>query len=350
LPATDQYTLGSSETRTAYNRFGDVIQSATVATRSVSEGSGTELVWLLSRTLYDSLGRAEYTTDRFELPYIQDAQPGATGSPTAASPPVYATRTIYDDQTRVVQTQRLKDVIVTITDPIENPEAQIQEPGALVSTTQTIYNTKGQVSRSIAADGQITDQQYDSLGRQTTTIGHPVPAESVGLAQHAGYLVRHRSQTVYDTQGRVAAQHANIVQVEDAAGNLIAIDDSAAQTTSYGYDPLGNRTSTTFTDGSYIIVRYDDFGRQTAEMQQTEGLYLVDWSAAANSFVVTGWDADGDGQPDATQPPDALDLGTPVSTRLLEYDTQGRLVAVVLPAVPDPQNDNQLTRPRYEYG
>jgi YD repeat-containing protein len=176
----DQY---GAETRTTYNRFGDVIQSATVATRSVSEGSGTELVWPLSRTVYDSLGRAEYTTDRFELPYIQDAQPGATGSPTADSPPVYTTRTIYDDQSRVVQTQRLKNVIVTITDLIENPEAQIQEPGALVSTTQTIYSTKGQVIRSIVADGQITEFEYDPFGRQIATIGHLVPADAVALPE-----------------------------------------------------------------------------------------------------------------------------------------------------------------------
>lgn len=33
-----------------------------------------------------------------------------------------------------------------------------------------------------------------------------------------------------------------------------------------------------------------------------------------------------------------------------EYDSAGRLTAVILPAVADPENDNELTRPRYEYG
>jgi YD repeat-containing protein len=161
--------------------------------------------------------------------------------------------------------------------------------------------------------------------------------------------VRHRSETVYDDEGRVAAQRANIVQVEDAAGTLIAIDDSAVQTTSYGYDPFGNRTTTTFTDGSYIIVRYDDFGRQTAEMQQTDGLYLVDWSGAANAFIVSGWDTDGDGQPDPTQPPDSLDIGTPIPTRVFEYGSQSRLSAVILPAVEHPDPSIGFVHPRYEY-
>ncbi len=90
--------------------------------------------------------------------------------------------------------------------------------------------------------------------------------------------------------GSRATQRANAIQVAGAAGNVIANDDSAVQTRSYGYDPFGNRTTTTLTDGSDILVRYDDFGRQTAELQQIEGLYLVDWSAAANAFLVSGWD------------------------------------------------------------
>jgi len=38
------------------------------------------------------------------------------------------------------------------------------------------------------------------------------------------------------------------------------------------------------------------------------------------------------------------------NTKQYEYDDEGRLSAVVLPAVPDPQNGGQLTQPRYVYG
>ena len=75
--------------------------------------------------------------------------------------------------------------------------------GSILSTTETKYNAKGQVTRTIAADGQISDRENDSLGRQTATIGHAVPAELVGLTQHAGKNVRLRSETEFDDQGRV---------------------------------------------------------------------------------------------------------------------------------------------------
>ena len=75
----------------------------------------------------------------------------------------------------------------------------------------------------------------------------------------------------------------------------------------------------------------------------------MDWSAAANSFIVSGWDADGDGQPDPTQPPDSLDIGTPIPTKVFEYGSQGRLSAVILPTVEHPDPAIGAVHPRYEY-
>ena len=50
-------------------------------------------------------------------------------------------------------------------------------------------------------------------------------------------------------------------------------------------DPIENPEAQIQEPGALLsttqtIYNYDDFGRQTAEMQQTEGLYLVDWSAS----------------------------------------------------------------------
>ncbi|MFN9411868.1 MAG: hypothetical protein ACK57V_05735 [Pirellula sp.] len=39
-----------------------------------------------------------------------------------------------------------------------------------------------------------------------------------------------------------------------------------------------------------------------------------------------------------------------IPTRLTEYDLDGRMSAVALPAVADPLNANAVTRPRYQYG
>jgi YD repeat-containing protein len=278
---------------------------------------------------------------------------------------------VYDDQGRVVRTERLENVWIEIVDPTTGQPAyplssaasslqsSVTSFGTVVSSTRTVYNEKGQVTRSIAADGQITDYEYDVCGRQTATVGQAVPAESLGLTQYAGNLVRHRAETEYDADGRVQLERINVVQVENTAGNLIEVDRTDARETTYQYDALGNRVKTVFADGSFVTSRYDAFGRQTAEMQQTAGVNLVEWSDNEQSFVVTGWDADGDGSPDADgdgspepPPPETggLPLNAIIPTKLYEYDQQGRLSAVELPAVPDPDNNNEPTRPRYEYG
>jgi len=314
----DQY---GNETRTTYNTYGDVIQTATQA-RSASEE-----VWLVTRTVYDGHGRVEFTLDRLVAP-----------DPIPAELTGFGTHTVYDAQGRAWKTERVQNLTITLA----NDDSTAPSRGQFISDTRTIYNSKGQVESSVAADDQVTKYEYDSLGRQVATIGHAVPAGSVSLP-HAlksqipdlqSTFVRHRSETVYDAEGRVAAQRANLVQVEDAAGNVIAIDGSAVQETSYEYDAFGNRVRTTFTDGSFILVRYDDFGRQVAEAQQVPAGTNVQWSEQAQSFVV----------PPSGGSPEAV-----VPTKLFEYDAQGRLSAVILPAVQHPDT-GQMVRPRYEYG
>jgi YD repeat-containing protein len=82
--------------------------------------------------------------------------------------------------------------------------------------------------------------------------------------------------------------------------------------TSYEYDVAGNTTNMTQSAaGSDLVVstetEYDEFGRKTAEID-------------------------------------------PVGNRTAyEYDSQGRLWKVILPAVPDSQNGGALTNPVYEY-
>src|SRR5206468_1972188 len=70
---------------------------------------------------------------------------------------------------------------------------------------------------------------------------------------------------------------------------------------------LGNRTRITFADNTSTETHYDQQGRVKSETNQ---------------------------------------LGL---TKSYEYDASGRLSAVVLPEVPDPNSGGQLTHPRYEY-
>ncbi len=85
---------------------------------------------------------------------------------------------------------------------------------------------------------------------------------------------------------------------------------------------------TTFDDGSFGEVRYDALGRKVAESQQVAKLT----NGAATQLVWS--DADRSFKNNAN--------GALVPTRLSEYDAQGRLTAVELPAINN-------VRPRYSY-
>jgi YD repeat-containing protein len=310
-------------TQTLYDRFGQTIETRTQST----DETGAD-VWLVTRTVYDGYGRVELSTDRFLLPGTTLLGEGAA--------PARATRTLYDGQGRAHKTQRVAGAVVEI----QNGAPVVTTNGSVLTTSETIYNAKGQVARTIAADGQIKDFVYDPQGRQVATIGHPLPAEEVGLGgAYPNQFVRHRTLTEFNDYGQRSREWSNLYQVEDASGNVVHVDDPAisvppnARKTEFQYDEHGRAVKTTFADGSYVLVRYDSFGRQTAEMQQTAAAIAAEWSETENSFIVS-----------ASNPVQKI------PTKLFEYDGQGRLSAVELPAVPDPQNNNVPTRPRYEYG
>ena len=144
-------------------------------------------------------------------------------------------------------------------------------------------------------------------GRQTAEIA-PVVTDEL-----TGDLVRLRSETHYDSQGRVDYTTTNVRVVVSAQGQTLSTSYANAEETHYQYDAQGNTVLTTYNDGSFVQKTYDDFGRVTAESYQT---------------------AEG---------------GTPL-WKEYQYDAQGRLVEVMLPQVADPQNNNQLTSPVYQYG
>jgi RHS repeat-associated protein len=272
------YTTDSfgAETHFTYNAFGDQIESRT----EVKDPAG-DVVWMVTRTVYDARGRVELTTD----PYVD--------GDVVVDEPTYATVSIYDSQGRVVGSERRSGVVVSIA----SGDAVITNRGSLLSSTSTEFDSQGRVAKTIAADGQETTYEYDVLNRRTAVIGSKQTIN--------GASVRHRMETHYNSLGQVDYERDNIIQFDDDT-----TDDSAARTTEYTYDIFGNRIGTTLSAGSLEVetsAEYDAFGRKTSEMD-----------AVGN---VTTY----------------------------EYDAQGRLVAVELPAVPDPLNSNTPTHPRYEY-
>src|SRR5205823_1268583 len=139
--------------------------------------------------------------------------------------------TVYDDKGRQARTVRLVGVRVDLV----GTETVLAVSGTELWHTQTVYDARGRVSEAVAADGQVTDYEYDSLDRRTATIGAPVVS--------GGQAVRLRTETAYDGQGRVQVQTTNLIQRADGS-----VDRSQAQPTSYSYDAYGNVQTTTFAD------------------------------------------------------------------------------------------------------
>ncbi len=329
-----------AESRTTYNRNGEVIQRATQ-----SRDANGQLVWLVSRTIYDLFGRAELSADRFVVTASSPNEVTGVATP--------ATRTIYDAQGRAVASVRLADVIVDLQGIAGGSYSSVLiSAGTEVYRSETAYDERtGRMKATVAAhspgeDGPSTDYLYDHLGRQVATVGPAIPVRSVdlrGVTLPSGTThVRHRNETHYDdTTGRVAETWANLLVAVDAAGNVLATIDANRQVAIYEYDAEGRTTKTTqngYRDdggGNAVLMlsistqsRYDQLGRVAAESGLYDELALnVTWSEVEHSFT---------------------DGTNVVPTKRYEYDSEGQLTAVVLPAVTDPRN-GQSVNPRYEY-
>ncbi|MEZ6135208.1 MAG: putative Ig domain-containing protein [Pirellulaceae bacterium] len=283
------------KSQTLFDRYGQTIESRT---QSFDE-SGTA-VWLTSRTVFDSLGRVLLSSDRYVMP-------GDTALGAGTSPAFYATATVYDDQGRNIGSQRIADAAIAIVGQAAGLSAEIVSAGTLLYESKSIYDSRGRVIRSISPTGQITDTIYDTRDRQIATVGHPLPAEQVGLgSRYPGKLVRLRSETEFDRYGQTAIQRTNVIQVENADGSLVTVDATDARETRFRYDSQGRQVGITYPDDTTMSTHYDSQGRVLSETNQ---------------------------------------LGL---QRAFEYDTSGRLVAVTLPEVIDPAT-GQPTQPRYEY-
>jgi YD repeat-containing protein len=272
-------------TRYIYNQFGEVVE-----TRRETRNELGQAVYLVNRTVYDDYGRVSVTLDE----YLSSR---ATTDEDLISPAgISGTRSTYDRLGRVVKTERLANVVVTLSTPANVTAgiyaSALTTAGTVTWTSQTIYNLKGQVTSTIAADGQVTSYEYDNLGRQVAVILQAVVINGVSQSL--------RTETVYEDLGRVSARRTNIAQFADGT-----LDRSEQQVTSYLYDSAGNVVETTLPDESTISATYDIHGRKLTETNQ---------------------------------------LG---QIRSYEYNAQGQLIAVTLPEVTLP--DTTTASPRYEY-
>ncbi len=300
-----------------YNAFGETTK--TVAESWNAAGNGKVTMTTLS--VYNDNGQVTFS---------QDAYLDGSGRPT------FGTETKYDGRGRSQQSIRFENPVVEFNE--STGQTALVRRGDQLFATKTIYGEFGLVYQSVAADGQITTYEYDEYQRRTATIGHAteVRVETATEGVYEVRTVQHRTETIYDQTGRVAAERSNIIH--NGFGHNMH-DDSNVQETRFHYDENGNVVRTEFEDGSYAEVRYDQLGRKVAESQQTAPGRELDWDDSRQTFyhpAIPG-QFGGPGTPEKVVP-----------TRLSSYDSQGRLATVTLPD-PDP-TDGDDQRPVYRYG
>jgi RHS repeat-associated protein len=204
-----------------YDSRGNVIQTTTPG--SIVNGA---ITYLVSDTVYDAEGRAIYADD----PHV------------VGQADVRGTRTIYDSDRRVTETDRLDNLVITVT-PTQSDEGTSSNNTnyTVVSTNTSVYNDLGQVTSSTDAAGLTTQYTYDANGRQTQVTHVYLP-----------------TNMAYDTEKTVY----------DAAGHVTDSIDALSHDTHYVYDGDGRVTQTIFADGSSTRTTYDSAGRQSSAADQ----------------------------------------------------------------------------------
>lgn len=101
---------------------------------------------LVAETVYDAEGRVVYADD----PHV----PGQAD--------VHGTHTYYDSDGRVTQTDRLDNLVLTVSTTNGVSTSQFVSAGAVLSSTSSTYNDLGQVTASLDAAHQPTTYQYSS--------------------------------------------------------------------------------------------------------------------------------------------------------------------------------------------
>ena len=323
--------LGTSEqtvTSSTYDANGNVITSTDAfgnVTKSLYD-SNNNLVQTLypdgtsTETFYNAQGLPQYTTDRH---VIGQAANG--------------TETIYDAAGRVIGTDRVSGLIITVsTNAAGVAFATLTNPGTVYSTTSQTLNAAGQVLSSTGTDGQTTTFTYNALGQQ---VGSTLPNGGT-------------TSTVYDALGRKVSQ-----------------TDPNGLKTSYVYDAAGDLIQTIYADGTSTSATYDGVGNKLTSTDQMNQITTYSYNVAGQILTVTepavinpatgtlvnpvttySYDQFGD-EISSTSPNGNVAGGNPAAyTTTYAYDQFGNQVSKTLPP-PDSQLPSPVSVTTYDgYG
>jgi YD repeat-containing protein len=233
--------------------------------------------------------------------------------------------------------------------------------------TSFIYDTSNRQIETLYADGTVVLEVYDALGRPIYTTDRydsstgKLPDGTHTIYNAAGLVVEtdrlsqvsigvtttaagNRSSR-FVSAGSVLSRTTNTY---DAAGRVVQSTDPSGVVTKYTYD-LDGRPLTTTVGSATTSDQYDADGRRTQETDPSGATtqYVYD---ADNNVIKTIY-ADGTTTESTYDQDNRVTSSTDQAgqTTNYQYDAMDHLTAVILPAVPDPQNGGKLTRPEYDY-
>ncbi len=295
---------------TYYGFAGEVVQ-----TRSQTLDGQGKIIWMISRSAVDELGRSIVNADTFIEGSVA-ALNGTTG-----------TRTFYDELGRSFKVERRSGIKLSLLDrygaavldpsKAEGPYSiKIDNQGVdgsgninLISRSLSYYDSQGRVTKSVTGIGPghagvETRYEFDALGRTVRQIGAPVST------MESPEPLRMVTETDYDDKGR-AFRSWNNIRGRDQGGEVL-IDRRYAQSSTHVFDHLGRAYKSIAADGTFTLMEFDLWGNIASET-----------------------DAGG-------------------NTKRNDYDASGRIIAVTLPAVADPLDSDHdgitiLDAPRFEY-
>ncbi|MFV0675564.1 Ig-like domain repeat protein [Variovorax sp. tm] len=218
-------------------------------------------------TDYDRLGRAIQVTEPQSFVYDSSATSAAGSQYLLASKTTRNTYNTFGELTQVALRKNATDWTLTT----------------------NFYNQKGQQVATVDAMGYLTIQAFDAAGNTTVRVEYAQAAKNpdgsawAGTSSLAGWTGLtnaggtpptsppdaandRRVDIFYDRNNRKTSEIRRNVEYSTASNGTNTRGDL---TTSYGYDAVGNLTSTTDAKGATTYSYYDALGRVTAVAEPT---------------------------------------------------------------------------------
>ncbi|HEV3082404.1 MAG TPA: PKD domain-containing protein, partial [Gemmataceae bacterium] len=239
--ATNQYSQTSQTHHDAKGRVTQTIDVLGNPTGYLFDASDHVIQTTLpngtvTESVYDGEGRVSYSDDAH----------------VAGQATVRGTHTIYDSLDRVTETDRLDNIVITITTSNGVSNSQVTSAGNVIATTKAVYNDLGQVIQNTDAANQSTQYQYDAAGRQTAVT------DALNETTLTNYDAAGRHTSTTDALAHITR---NVLDGDGRVTQTIFADGSS---THVGYDALGRRTSVTDQMGNTTQYQYDNADRLAA--------------------------------------------------------------------------------------